>query len=744
MRSTNMNQATRTSQQRRAGSPALRRLRACLLATALPLCLLPGERPFAQQTSRAPVVLTADEVTFDSQRDVVTAIGGVELSQDGRRLLADRISYDEPNDRVLAEGNVVLVEEGGETFFGDSAEITGDLREGVVERLGALLAEETRLASRRGTRRDGNYTVLEDAVYSPCPLCEEGKRAPLWQIRASEVEHDQEAGTVTYRHATFEFMGVPVAYTPWFSHPDPTVKRRSGFLAPTGGSNSELGLTLETPYYYTFAPNRDFTFTPLFTSKAGVVLGGEFRDLQSFGETRLGGSITRTDPYEREPGEDGGKEVRGHIEAEGRYRPGRLWDAGFDLAWASDDSYLRRYDISSQNVLENHAYFQRVVGNDYLGLHSYAFQGLRPEDDQGMIPVVLPLAEASLESTPLAWGSQLTFDTSLLALTRTQGLDTRRFSAELGWELPWVGAVGDLWRLRLSSRGDVYDIDGNPQSFAEEGSSTAGRFVPRATLDWSWPLIGETGTWEHVIEPVASFTTAPPGDRDEDIPNEDSQVFEFDETNLFEESRFPGLDRVDGGTRVAYGLRFSSIAPGGFSVGGVFGQSYQLVESDAIPADSGVGQHFSDYVGRLDFRPASWVDLAYRFRIDKEDLDFRRNDVNVSVGPRALRLDLGYLHLSDDLTGLAPRSREELRAGVRVQLLDELAVGAQTRQDLNRGAAVSNMVGFVYTHPCLTLTAGLEQRNTTTGELEDTTSFKVRVSLTSLGAQRLGTGLFGS
>ncbi|MDF1585706.1 LPS-assembly protein LptD [Marinimicrococcus flavescens] len=741
-----MHQATRTSRRRRTASPRIRRLTALLLASALPLFLSAGAAPTAaEEARRAPVVLTADEVTFDTEKNVITAAGGVELSQDGRRLLADRVSYDEPNDRVVAEGHVVLVEEGGETFFGDSAEVTGDLREGVVERLGALLAEETRLAAIRGTRREGNFTVLEQAVYSPCPLCEEGDRQPLWQIRAKEVEHDQEAGTITYRHATFELLGVPLAYTPWFSHPDPTVKRRSGFLVPTGGSNSELGLTLETPYYYTFAPNRDFTFTPLFTTQAGVVLGGEYRELREIGETRVGGSITRTDPYEREPGRDGGKEVRGHVEADGRYRPGRLWDAGFDLAWTSDDSYLKRYDISSQNVLQNHAYLQQVVGRDYLALHSYAFQGLRPEDSQGRIPVVLPLAEASLESSPLKWGSQLTFDTSFVALTRTEGLDTRRFSAELGWELPWVGPIGDLWRLRLSSRGDIYNIDGDPQSFSNEGGKDSqGRFVPRASLDWSWPLIGDTGSWQHVLEPAVAFTATPTGGREEKIPNEDSQVFEFDETNLFEPSRFPGLDRIDEGTRVAYGLRFSSLAPNGLSVGGVFGQSYQFVKDDTVPEDSGIGRSFSDYVGRLDFRPSDWLDLSYRFRADKNDLEFRRNDINVSAGPAALRLDLGYLRLSDEPTGLAPRSREELRAGVRVQLLDELAIGAQTRRDLNRGATVSNMVGLVYTHPCLTLTAGLEQSNTTTGELEDTTTFKVRVSLSTLGAQRLGTGLFGS
>lgn len=744
MRATKMPETTRSSRRRRRASSPVARLSALLLASSLPLCLPASSPVAAAGGDGTPVILTADEVSLDTEGNVVTAAGHVELSQDGRRLLADRISYDQAADRVTAEGNVTLIEEGGQTLFGDSAEITGDLREGVVERLSALLAEETRLAATRGTRRNGNVTVLEKAVYSPCPLCAEGDNPPLWQVNAREVVHDQEAGTITYHDATFELFGVPVGYTPWFSHPDPTVKRRSGFLAPTAGSNSDLGLTLETPYYYTFAPNRDFTFTPLFTTEAGVLLGGELRDLEEPGETRLAGSITYTDAFEREPGDRDGKEVRGHLEGDGRYRLGRLWDAGFDAFWTTDDSFLKRYDISSQDVLTNHAFLQRVVGNDYLGLHTYAFQGLREEDSQGTIPVVLPLAEVSLESSPLAWGSQITFDTSFVALTRTEGLDTRRFSSELGWELPGVGPIGDLWRVRLSGRGDLYQSDGDARTFSEDGGEQSrSRFVPRASLDWSWPLIGDTGSWQHVLEPSTMLTWAPDTDDQSDIPNEDSQVFEFDETNLFEPDRFVGLDRVDGGSRVAYGLRFSSIAPNGLSVGGVFGQSYQIVKDDSVPAESGIGGRFSDYVGRLDFRPSGWLDLSYRFRIDKNDLAFRRNDVSMSAGPPALRLDLGYLQLSDEPTGLAPRSREELRAGLRVQVLDELALGAQTRRDLNRGATVSNMLGLVYSHPCLTLIAGVEDRNTTTGELEDSTTFKIQVTLNTFGAERPGTGLFG-
>ncbi len=716
--------------RRRAG-PRIAHLSALLLGA---LGAGAGGPAAGAEGSREPVFLTAEEIVHDPRTGTVTARGEVELSQGRRRLLARELSWSEGEGKVRARGEIVLIEPGGDAFFGDSLELSGDLASGAVERFRALLRGGARIAARRGTREAGERTVLEDAVYSPCPLCADGKSPPVWQIRARRVSHDRTTRDVTYEDARFEVAGVPVFWTPWFRHPDPTVERRSGFLVPTAGSSSSLGLTLEVPYHWVLGPDRDVTFAPIFTSRQGVVLGGEYRELRAIGESRVSGSLTYADAYAREGREPEGKDLRGHLDARGRYRPAERWAAGFDLALASDNTYRKRYGFGSDDVLENRIYVEKVVGRDHLGLSAWAFQGLREDDRQGTIPLVLPWAQAKLESTPRPDGGIWTVDSSLVALTRTDGLDTRRASTALGFELPRVGPIGDLWRLRLDGRVDAYLYEGDPASFGSEGGSRSeARFVPRALFDWSWPLVGSTGSWTHVIEPTAALKVSPDSGDDDDIPNEDSQVFEFDETNLFEPSRFTGLDRVDGGTRLAYGLRFDSRGGDGIEFSGLFGQSFQLRRNDAVPADSGVNKNFSDYVGRLDLRPSELLDLSYRFRIDRQDFEFRRSDLFASFGPPRLRFDVGWLRLSDEPTGLAPRSREELRAGVRLQLFDSLAVAARTRRDLNEGRTVSNLFGLLYTNPCFVLVAGLEQRFTATGDLDDETSFKIRLSLTNLG-----------
>src|SRR5690606_6041218 len=127
---------------------------------------------------------------------------------------------------------------------------------------------------------------------------------------------------------------------------------------------------------------------------------------------------------------------------------------------------------------------------------------LREDDEQDEFPFVLPLAEARLRSSPLRWGSQLTYNASLVALTRVDGIDDQRVTNEVGWEVPWLGPVGDQLRLRLSMRGDFYSYRGDPETLgggSDDGTEFRG--VPRATLDWNWPLVGQFRTLQYYIEP---------------------------------------------------------------------------------------------------------------------------------------------------------------------------------------------------------------------------------------------------
>jgi LPS-assembly protein len=721
-----------------------RRLSTC--AALLLIALLIAAPPLgALDLGEGPVMLVADEVVYDAEEKVVTAVGNVEVIRGERRLLADVLRYDQDTDSMEAEGNVALVEPTGDTLFADRVVLSGDLREGVAERLRARLIDDSLLAASGGRRIGGVRTELERAVYSPCPLCPDSDAPPLWQLTARRVTHDQETRNITYRHAFLELFGVPIAYTPYFSHPDPTVKRRSGFLAPSFGNDGILGLSVQPTYYFALAPNYDLTLAPIFYTGEKPVLAVEYRHLLESGRFEFNGSGTYTSkPIEQEgePQPDGNT-FRGAIEGEGRFRLLDDWQSGFDLAAASDDTYLERYGFSNRDVLNNRLFAERFWERDYVSVNAYGFQGLREQDDQGLIPIALPQAHVRLVSEPWRWGSRFSIDTDAVALTRTEGLDTRRLSANGGWQLPWYSPIGDRYELQLSMRGDFYQTNGDPQTLEDNGAGTEARAIPRATLHWSWPFIGDMFGLSQVIEPVAMATWATSGNNDEDIPNEDSQDFEFDDTSLLEPNRFPGLDRVQGGASLAYGMRFGTYTKSGL-ISGLLGQAYTFEEDPEFDPSTGLDTKLSDYIGRVDYTPSDWLDARYRFRLDRDDFSFIRNEVGVTLGPPQVRFAVDYLMLRDDPALQTLRKREEVTAGVWFRISESLVMGAQTRQNLEAGTTIFHNFGLIYTHPCLQIAAGVERRNTNDRDAEDTTTVSFRVSFKNLGEIGADADLFGS
>ena len=705
--------------------------RAAALAIVLAIALAGGASAQEVDPGEGPFVLTADRLDYDTERSVAIAEGDVEISRGTRRLLADKVIYDEARDRVTAEGNVVLVEPTGEVLFADRATISGDLREGTVDRLGMLLTDDSRATAHSGERRDGNITEMRNVTYSPCRLCP-GGGAPLWQIRSGKVTHNQESHHITHRNAFLDFFGVPVLYTPYLRHPDPTVKRQSGFLAPAFRSSGELGLGLDVPYFINLAPNRDITLTPIFTTNAGQVLAGEYRALPSErGDYRLAGSMVN-DPRSDEGNDEGG--FRGFLEGDGEFDidAERRW--GFDGEVASDKNYLRSYDFSRASVLTSRLFTERITRRGFYGLNAYGFQGLRNSDDQDLIPYAVPLATFEHTTLPLAFGTLFETSGNVLALTRTGGRNTRRVSGDAALVLPRIGPAGDVYRFRAGLRGDVYQYQGSPQDVdVSSGSSSEGRVLPQLSMEWSWPLIADAGRYSPTIEPIATLAWNPRGGNSDDIANEDSVDFELDMTNILRPDRLPGLDRVEEGLRASYGVRFGVAGPQGGEFAAAFGQSYSFADEDAFDRQEGVGDEFSDYVGRLDLAPAEWLAASYRFRLDRDDLGPKRQELGLDVGPRRARFSVDYLSLSQEREDTGFGRREELTVGTRLGITPWLAVSASSRRDLEDDRWIENGVGLVYTNYCLILAVGVERSVRNSSDGDDNTTVGVRLTLRNLG-----------
>lgn len=716
------------------------------LATSLAVAALLAGAPAAAQAPIAedqPALITADEVTYNEELGIVTARGHVEVSQGPRILVADTVSYNVRTDVVTASGEVALLEPSGEVLFADYAEVTGDLREAFIRDVGLLLTDKSRLAAVSAVRTEGNRTELTKAVYSPCELCEDDPtRAPLWQLKARKVVHDQEAQSVTYRDATFEVFGLPIFWTPYFTHPDPTVDRKTGFLAPTFGSSSDLGVTAEVPFFIVIDDTADATFAPIFTSKEGVVLQGEVRKILPQGNFEMNGSGTIAD-RENDDGSLDRNAFRGHIKTRLNYDLDSTYRAGFQVDATTDDTYLRTYDLGTPSTLFSEAFVEGFNGRDYATARMFGFQGLSSDDNTEEIPIALPYLEVSQVSDPLIWGSVFRFDASAIDLVRIEGRDTRRLSASGNWDVPFTSGIGDQFLFRSLLQADGYwvsDFDEqNPADVAptDGTSELAGRIHPEVALMWRYPWIGDLGTWSTVFQPIFQGVLATRDNDPNRIPNEDSQDLEFDDTTLFALSRFPGLDRVQPGPRVDYGAQWSLLAPSGGAVRFLVGQSYRPFDDKGVyPQGSGLEDKVSNLVGGLYANTGNYLDATWRFSVDATDGDFDRNEIDLSAGIPELRLSLSYLEanaLQNDQDEIILDSRQQIQVGLSSQVTENWFAFASHLQDLQENQALRTRAGLRYTDECILIEAVFERSRFDDRELDPDNTFYVRVSLRSLG-----------
>jgi LPS-assembly protein len=703
-----------------------------VMATAAALGTAIGFHTADAQT-RAPsrVLLQADEITYDTAAGLVTARGHVEVSDDQRTLLANEVVYNENANTVTASGNVSLQDATtGDVAYADSVELTQDLREGALKGFAALIGQTGRLAASAAERREDRFTIAHGAVFTPCSICQEdGERMPLWEIRAARIVHDQLEKQIYFEDASFDFLGVPVFYLPYFSQADPSVKYKSGFLLPDVGSIGSLGSFIKLPYYVALSPNRDLTLDPFITSNAGAVLQTEYRERWGAGGLWLQGTLGYDSSASGKPGES---VWMSSLFGSGRVALSDAWRGGFDVQLASNKTYLHRYEFSNQDRLTNDLFVDRVSGRSRGEITGYYFQSLRATDSAGQIPIALPLMQYTYIPEYRVWGGRLKADTSALYLSRDQGTDVLRGSADADWRLPYTTNDGQVLTLEGFLRGDLYYIEDARFEVptATRNTATIGRALGYGMLEWSWPFTGDVGIPDTsvVVEPIAQLVLASGGGNPRGLPNEDSVGFEFDVTNLFTANPSPGLDLWTGGPRTNVGARASALLPYG-EVSATLGEQFRFTSGSSFPAASRLNDNKSDIVGQLkiDFPPN--LSLTHQFNIDSSDGTIRRNEVYLRARLGRSVIDLSYLKLPASAADPTLGEQEQVNLTTTILLYKYWGVFGAARRDLATGKMLESSIGITYDDECFVASLGFHRRDTATLNLKPASSVIFRIGL---------------
>ena len=393
----------------------------------------------AQSTQAKPqdkLVIDADELVYDKDKNTISAVGSVQLFYQGRVLQADRVTYDRASKRVYAEGHAKMTDEHGNVVYGTRFALSDDFRNGFIDSVQVLTADKTRFTSPRIERSNGDVTVLQKGAYTACEPCKDHpERPPFWQVRATKIIENQTTHTVYYEDAQLQFWGFPVFYMPYFSSPDATVNKKTGFLAPSLVSGGNLGYGVSLPYFINLAPNYDLTLTPTLLSKQGLLGEVDWRQRLSNGVY----SIKATGIDQAQPGVfpafpygAGDTRLRGSIQSVGNFFLNDMWQFGWNGTWLSDKFFLNDYRLQGINF--DNFYFQDVISSVYLrgqagrsffDLSAYHFEGTTANDDSCTLPVaVAPVFDYNrVMNVPAdrtnGLGGELTVDANIANIDQT-------------------------------------------------------------------------------------------------------------------------------------------------------------------------------------------------------------------------------------------------------------------------------------------------------------------------------------
>ena len=756
----------------------------------------------------APMLVQATEIRYDYTNERVLAVGNVQIYYGGATVEADKVIYNQKTKRLRAEGNVRLTEPDGKITYGEILDLSDDYRDGFVDSLRLDAADQTRFAAARAERSAGNFTVFQSGVYTACEACrDDPKKPPLWQVKAARIIHDEGEKIIYFEDAKIEFFGVPLAYFPYFSAPDPTVKRKTGVLMPMVSSNSKYGVGLEVPYYWALAPDYDLTFTPLITTRQGPLLQGEFRQRLMTGSYSIRGSglfQLDKDVFVRDDGSKtpGYRDWRGSIESSGQFALNQNWLWGWDAVILSDKTFFQDYNLSSyrdnfdpfkSGITEgvSQIYLTGAGNRSFFDARAIHYFGFSESDRQAEIPVIHPVIDYNYTFDRPILGGELGYNINFTSLTRGSAsfdpinqsavlnnwctpetadpaIKTKnncllrgiagtysRFSADVHWRRSITDAYGQVFTPFFSLRADAATLDVRSEAgvanHINTGDSTLVRGMPTAGIEYRYPFINVQSWGTQTIEPIAQVIVRPNEGNIGKFPNEDAQSLVYDDSNLFKVDKYSGWDRAEGGGRANVGALYTAQFNHGGFLNILFGQSYHLFGTNSFAVsdianagvDSGLESTRSDYVARLSYQPDKIYTFTSRFRFDEQSMDVRRFELEGRANFDRWSAAVLYGNYDAQPAIGFLTRREGILGSGSVKLNQNWVLLGSARYDLDAAKFDQTRIGLGYVDDCFILAVNYITSYGYSGNPEVDHRVMLQVGLRTLGGTSLSQGIGG-
>jgi LPS-assembly protein len=569
--------------------------------------------------------LQADNVEYSSKKHLLIAKGNVELFRKDYLLTANKVLYDKKNNKAFAYGKVVLIKPNGEELYADSLELDNNLTETLAFEL-KVRFEDGNIFTAKRARSYPDRIIFDKATYSPCKICK--THNPQWQIRSSKIEYIKKKNTI-YVNNFFDIYGITSFYLPYLrvaSHDSPP---RSGFLFPSYYSHKKIyGYGITIPYYLRISDSNDFLYSPTVTTKKKILHSGKYRFMLQKGNTN---TVSFDYIKSKQQTNPSSPKDRFYIRSNFNHRFDSKFSLNSDIETVSDKSYIKNYRDENVNYLKSFVNLNYFTDSSQFNGSAHHFQELRTADENYNTNITVA-PRFRYDKTVISRNSRYYIKSDAINMIKEKGGNTSKVNLELDWDNSYAFHNHKIETSKIVYL-DLYKFSNittdTPASYKKK--YTYSRIIPELAIAWKYPFILANNISLTYIEPLIKFIASPADVHNDKIFNEDSQEIELNDSNLFNNNRYSGSDRLEEGLRVNYGIVGSGQATSRMypKYNFVFGQGYRLKKGGDYSFNSGLrDRKLSDYVGRLSFKTSYITDFHYLFQIDQENHKFRRNEIS--------------------------------------------------------------------------------------------------------------------
>lgn len=679
------------------------------------------------------VSFEADTITVEQENGLMVASGNVRVIQQGDELSADKITYNQLTGEARATGSVILTTKDGIKHISDEMTLDENFTHAVATPLVTTLSDGSRFSAQSGDHRQQKRTVFDRSVFSPCKCDYDAGESPIWDLRSSTSEHNIETQTITHQNVRMHVFGLPVFYFPVLTHPDATVRRRSGLLNPTFSYSNDNGLTMTTPYYQVISPTQDIEFQPTNFQFRGQGLKTIYRQRWDQSEVDATFYGARLETFKQRRGQVGAVDARftSHI--------GTGWRLTSHLYRASQDTFLRRYRYDSTQTLKSHVTASKLTERRYYHVTMSDVQGLREEDTQDKEPTILPSVFYSKVMRGPYRDQIIRHELSALQLDNDEGHEMVRWAALLGSEKKF-NSHGHIFTGSADLLASYYDI--HKTNNASDKLSTFGQGNAIVSGEWKYPLgilYGQGLESSAVITPRLKAIVIDGSDRTDDVPNRDAADFRLDEANLFLDNRFQGRDFILPGTHVAAGLSAVTTNPVVGDVVGFAGLSYKAHGKTPAGLTISGREDYSDYVASLTVNTPYNLNLSWSGRADYKDLKLNESRSSLDFNASDTSFELEHTQIAQGYFEAAEDDKEEAKIRLTQNLPQNVQLVAEQVWDLSSGQSRrdQSVLSAVWTggfQDCVTISLDYKRDPYVDRDIKKVNELQLRFSFKYLGS----------